>query len=191
MTGDQAASTVYALLMIALVASAFAARRLPIGRTLKMAVGWIAIFAVGFVLLSFRHDVSELFGSRVLGRAIVEGGTVRIPMADDGHFWVDARINGQPARLMVDSGATVTTLSQETAARTDLDLSTPSTATVETANGAMAVQRTRARSIGIGNIEMDDLSVHVAPGDVNVLGMNFLTRLSRYTVEGRWLILTG
>lgn len=191
MTGDQAGSAIYALLMIALVGSAFAARRLPIGQTLKMAAGWIAIFAVGFLLLSFRHDISELFGSRVLGRAIVEGGTVRIPMADDGHFWVDARINGQPARLMVDSGATVTTLSQETAAQTDLDLATPSIVTVETANGAMVVQRTRARSIGIGNIEMDDLSVHVAPGDVNVLGMNFLNRLSRYTVEGRWLILTA
>lgn len=191
MSGDVAASAIYGLLMIVLIASGFAARRLPWGQTAKMAFGWLAIFGLGFVVLSFRHDISALFGSRVLGRAVVEGGTVRVPMSDDGHFWVDATINGNPARLMVDSGATVTTLSQETATRVGIDWSDALTTTVFTANGPMAVKRARAASLRIGNITTEDLAVHVAPGDdINVVGMNFLSRLSRWSVEGRWLILT-
>ena len=190
MNGDDAAYALYALLVIVLVGSGLVASRMPLGQTLKMALAWVGIFAVGFVGFSFRHDVTDLFSSRVLGRAVVEGGTVRIPMADDGHFWVDARINGKPARLMVDSGATITTLSQASAERTDVDLTSPRSTIVMTANGPLEVQRARVSSISVGNIVVEDLSVHVAPGeDLNVIGMNFLSRLSRWSVEGRWLIL--
>lgn len=93
MTTDTIATSTYYLVMLALVVSAFALRRLPLRRTLTMLLSWVAIFVVGFVLVSFRHDLGDLFVSRIAGRAIVEGSTVRIPMAEDGHFWVDARIN--------------------------------------------------------------------------------------------------
>ena len=56
-------------------------------------------------------------------------------MAEDGHFWVDARINGQPIRLMVDSGASVTTLSRTTAAKADVDAQGMFPVMVGTANG--------------------------------------------------------
>lgn len=190
MTGDDAAYAIYGLLGIVLVGSSLFAMRLPISRTLKMVLAWTAIFGVGFVVLSFRHDVADLFSSRVLGRAIADGSTVRIPMADDGHFWVDATINGSAARLMVDSGATVTTLSEATAVRTGVDLTDLRTASVNTANGPMDVRRARVSSLGVGDISVGELGVHVAPGnDLNVIGMNFLSRLGRWSVEGRWLIL--
>lgn len=192
MNGDVVAGTLYSILMLVLVGGALAARRVPLGQTLKMALAWAAIFGIGFITLSFRHDLSDLFGSRVLGRAIIEGSTVRVPMADDGHFWIDMTINGRPARLMVDSGASITTLSQATAAAAGVDVDAGSTALVQTANGTLQVGRARVRSIGVGAISIEDLPVHIAPGgDFNVVGMNFLTRLSRWSVEGRCLILTG
>ena len=41
-----------------------------------------------------------------------------------------------------------------------------------------------------GTIERHDLAVHVADDeDLNVLGMNFLSSLQRWGVEGRWLVL--
>ena len=191
MNGDVAASGLYLLLGLVLVGSALAAYRLPLGRTLKMMLAWGAIFGLGYVALSFRHDLGDLFASRLAGRAIVEGGTVRVPMADDGHFWVDARINGADVRLMIDSGATVTTLSRSAAAKAGLDASAGLPALVGTANGMLEVRRARAASLAIGDIVMRDVGVHVAPSDdFNVIGMNVLSRLSRSTVEGRWMILT-
>lgn len=188
---NAAANSLYLLLALALVGSAFAARRVPLGRTLKMLLAWVGIFAIGFVVLSFRHDLGDLFGSRLLGRAVVSGGTVRIPMAEDGHFWIDATINGASVRLMVDSGATMTTLSRSTAAKVGTEPSGDLPALVETANGAMQVERARVDAFSIGDITFEDLAVHIAPNDdLNVVGMNFLSKLSRWSVEGRWLILT-
>ena len=188
MTTDTIATSTYYLVMLALVVSAFALRRLPLRRTLTMLLSWVAIFVVGFVLVSFRHDLGDLFVSRIAGRAIVEGSTVRIPMAEDGHFWVDARINGAGARLMVDSGATVTTLSPKTARAAGIEaFGLP--AMVGTANGTIEIRRGRADNFAVGNIAQEDLAVHLANGDFDVVGMNFLSRLSRWSVEGRWLIL--
>lgn len=191
MTGDQAANGLYLLLTAVLVGSGLVARRLPIGRTLKMAGAWLAIFVAVAVTMSFQHEALDLIRSRLLDRAVVHDGTVRISMSNDRHFWVDARINGKTARLMVDSGATVTTLSRANADRMNVEVSSGFAALVQTANGSMAVQRARVRTIAIGGIEADDLAVHIAPpgNDINVLGMNFLTRLSGWTVERRWLIL--
>ena len=42
----------------------------------------------------------------------------------------------------------------------------------------------------VGDIQRTNLAVHIADGeDLNVLGMNFLSSLQRWGVEGRWLIL--
>ena len=48
----------------------------------------------------------------------------------------------------------------------------------------------RARSLMVGSIERRDIGMHVADTeDLNVLGMNFLSSLERWGVEGRWLVL--
>lgn len=192
MNSDSIAYSSYLVLLLVLIGSGFAVRRVPIGQSLKMFLGWCAIFGIGFVLLSLRHDVADLWSSRVGGHAIlsggVGGGTVRVPMADDGHFWVDARINGSLARLMIDSGATVTTLSPATAAAAGIAASGLSEQ-VGTANGTIEVRRGRAATFAVGNIEVRDLGVHFAHDDFNVAGMNFLSKLSRWSVEGHWLVL--
>jgi len=48
----------------------------------------------------------------------------------------------------------------------------------------------RADSLTIGGITRKDVGVQIADNDdLNVLGMNFLSSLSRWGVEGRWLVL--
>lgn len=189
---NEGAYAVYLLLAVVLVASGLAARRVPLGQTLKMMLAWAGIFALGFVVLSFRHDLKDLFGSRLLGRAIVDGGTVRIPMDEDGHFWVDAKINGATVRMMVDSGATVTTLSRTSAAKAGITPLGGFPVLVSTANGTVEAERARAQTFAIANIEMRDMPVHLTPNDdVDLIGMNFLSKLARWSVEGRWLILTA
>lgn len=191
MNGDDAGNLAYLLLAVMLVGSAFVARKIPIGQAARMLLAWAAIFAVGAVVLSYRHDVGRFFKGRFGEAAVVSGGTVRVPMSEDGHFYVDATLDGTAVRLMVDSGATTTTLARSTAARAGIEPGIGFPVIVSTANGSMEVSRARVDAVTVGNIAMRDLPVHVAPNDdLDVIGMNFLSRLSRWSVEDRTLVLT-
>lgn len=48
---DQSMDVIYYALMLILPVSALAARRLPLGDTIKMALAWVAIFGILFVLV--------------------------------------------------------------------------------------------------------------------------------------------
>ena len=102
----------------------------------------MAIFGAAFALFSFRSEFSAL-GSRLeaeaIGTPVQSGEELRIPMAEDGHFWVDASVNGHEAPFLVDSGATVTTVSRETADRAGLEPGMR-VAMVETANGTVRMR---------------------------------------------------
>ena len=196
--GDQAANLIYLIGVLVLVGSAFAVRRIPIAAGLKMFVGWVLIFGAAFVIFTLRDEFSSL-GNRLLleVRGGVEevstekGGTIRIRQASDGHFWVDALVNGQSVRFLVDSGATTTSLSRTAARRTGIASSPGPGAIVQTANGLVTVERGRADTLKVGPIERRDVAVHISDafGDVNVIGMNFLSSLSSWSVEGRSLVL--
>ena len=111
-------------------------------------------------------------------------------MAIDGHFWVEGRINGQPVKFLVDSGATVTTIDRATALRAGATVADARDQVVRTGNGFIRVARGRAQSVSSAAIEREDVGLHIVEGDeMNVLGMNFLSTLTRWGVEGRWLIL--
>jgi aspartyl protease family protein len=118
-------------------------------------------------------------------------GEVRLRQSPDGHFWVTAEVNGEPTRFLIDSGATTTSISTGTARRAGIEPSQGPGAMVQTANGVVVVQRGRAQSIEVGPIERRDVAVHIsnAFGDMNVIGMNFLSTLSSWSVEGRTLVL--
>lgn len=122
----------------------------------------------------------------------VVGEELRVPMAADGHFWVEVEINGVPRRMMVDSGATVTAVPVKTAAQAGLDTqANPVPVMIRTANGTVSAQSARADELRLGNIVARDLGVIVSPafGDTHVLGMNFLSRLESWRVEGSTMIL--
>jgi aspartyl protease family protein len=112
-------------------------------------------------------------------------------MAPDGHFWVDASINGVKRRLLIDSGATVTALSTDTARAARVDTASGLTPVIlRTANGAAAAETGSIDELRVGNIVARNLKVVSAPGlDLDVIGMNFLSQLESWRVEGRTLIL--
>ena len=103
---EQGPYIIYYVVAAVFVASSLIGMRQPIGKTMKMALAWVAIFGVGFILFSFRSEFSG-FGQRLkaeaMGSPIQDGEQVRIPIADDGHFWVAAKLNGRDVRFMVDS----------------------------------------------------------------------------------------
>jgi aspartyl protease family protein len=193
--GDQALSVIYLLGVLVLVASALMVRRIPLGQGLKMFAGWVLIFLAAFVAFTLKDDFMAL-GKRVLaegrgeGQVVAAGKELRIRKSMDGHFWVNGELNGKSVRFLVDSGATVTSISTGTAALAGIEPGGFPTI-VQTANGVVQVRRARAKRLKVGTIERRDLAVHVAEafGPTNVLGMNFLSSLSAWGVEGQWLVL--
>lgn len=126
-------------------------------------------------------------------RLTVTGGETVIPMGSDGHFWVEAEINGIPIDMLVDTGATVTGLSKSVAqeARVASDPAIPPQETA-TANGSIWLETGTARSIRFGNIAIDNLPVGIPrdiDDDTNVIGMNLLSQLASWRVEGDRMIL--
>ncbi len=195
--GDQAADFLYLVLVLVLVLSAFMTRRVPIGRSLQMFAAWALIFGAAFVAFTLKDDFAAL-GKRVYsevrggGTEMVQAGeTLRIKQSEDGHFWVNARLNGAEVRFLIDSGATTTSISTDTARRAEIESRGGFPAIVRTANGTVTVQRGRANLLSVGSIERRDMAVHISEafGDMNVLGMNFLSSLSGWSVEGQWLVL--
>jgi aspartyl protease family protein len=193
MTNDMMLGGVYLLMAIMLVAGSLMTRREPAMRMVTMALAWIAIFGAGFVLFTFRDNfgwVTQRLKSEALGTPVQEGKQTRIPMAIDGHFWVDATLNGQKIKFLVDSGATTTTVGRDIAKKSGVTISAQRDRYVRTGNGIILVATGRARELKVGDLVRRDLAIEIADGDnLNVLGMNYLSTLTRWGVEGRWLIL--
>ena len=192
--GSQALNLIYLLVILIAVLSAFSLRRMPLGKTMRMVMAWILIFASLFAIFALRDDFRAL-GSRLWAAVTgsdnqeVQGSEVRIAMNDDGHFYANAELNGRPVRFLIDSGATVTTIGPDTAREAGISPSGGRTM-VDTANGIANVDRGTAELLVVGPIERRDFGLFISREDgTNVIGMNFLSTLSRWSVEGRTLVL--
>jgi aspartyl protease family protein len=193
MTNDLMLGGVYILMAVMLVIGSLMHRREPAAKMITMALAWIAIFGAGFVLFTFRDNfgwVAQRLKAEAVGTPVVEGRETRIPMAIDGHFWVEGRVNGQKVKFLVDRGATMTTIDRETAARAGVAVSPRPDQFVRTGNGIIRVSSARADELEIGGITRRNVGLQVADNDdLNVLGMNFLSSLQSWGVQGRWLVL--
>ncbi len=189
------------MILFAVVAGAFALlavlRRIPVIGTIVSVASWIALAGALAVLLGQREKFDPVVGQiaamlNLSDDQKVVGEVTRVPMSRDGHFWVRATINGVERRMLVDSGATVTALSQATAAAAGIDAKpSPFPMLIRTANGTISAETGDLQELRMGNIVARDLAVVVSPafGNADILGMNFLSRLKSWRVEGRTLIL--
>lgn len=195
MSGDKMPNALYLLLLLVMVGSSLGARRLPLKQTAKMAIAWVAIFGVVLSLVAFKDEWKELgnrVSSAVTGGApagTVAGGELRIPMRDDGHFWIRGEVNGVPTDFLIDSGASVTTVEQSIAVQAKLATGIR-VEQVETANGEVVMKHSEVGQLSVGPITRTDFPVLIAPQEgLNVLGMNFLSSLHGWRADGRTLIL--
>jgi len=195
MNNDLMLGGLYILMAGTLVFGSLIARREPAAKLLTMALAWVAIFGAGFILFTFRDNlgwVAQRLKAEAVGSPVQQGRETRIPMAIDGHFWVDAKVNGSDVKFLVDSGATMTTIDRQTGASAGIPVSGKRDQFVRTGNGVIRVSTSRAQEIAIGEIERRDVGIQIADNDdLNVLGMNYLSTLSRWSVEGRWLVLVS
>ncbi len=111
----------------------------------------------------------------------------------DGHYLVEALVEGRTIAAMIDTGATTVALTAATArrlgivpARSDYSVS------VSTANGVVAAAPVALREVRLGAVTVRDVKAVVIPDDalsVNLLGMTFLARLARFESGGGEMLL--
>ena len=171
-------------------------QRIPyVGRVIRFAFSAGLLAFLIFIVLQqapYQPELSRLTDKLGLDDQKVAGKELRVRMSNDGHFWVVASINGVPRRMLIDSGATVTAISTGTARAAKIDSGTGlSPIVLRTANGATPAQIGKIDELRAGNIVARNLRIVTAPGlgDLDVLGMNFLSKLESWRVEGRTLVL--
>jgi aspartyl protease family protein len=119
--------------------------------------------------------------------------TIELKADRRGHFMVGAHVNGRPVSMLADTGASAVVLTQDDARRTGfnpagLDYSVP----VSTANGTAYVAPVTINRLEVEGILVRDVTAFVAqPGALghNLLGMTFIGRLTRFSMEGGRLLL--
>jgi aspartyl protease family protein len=196
-TEDQNINLVFAIGALVLVASVLFSRRIGLSEIFRNILIWIAIFAVFIVGFSYQQEILAVW-SRVSGemtganKQLVVGDTLRIRQSPDGHFWVDTMVNELPVRFLIDSGATTTAMSLATARNSGVEVNESSFPVIlTTANGSVEAQRGNIQALQVGPMIARDLPIVVAAefGESNVIGMNFLSKLRSWRVEGTEMVL--
>ena len=197
MAFDLGVPSPFLLVLGGLLIASLLARRVPGLRLAVSVLFWVAAIGSVAFLVTERERLdpwlAQVAGKLNLESQEVAGEETRIRMSTDGHFYVRARMGGVTRRLLVDSGATITALSPRTAQLAGVEpRNSPFPVLLKTANGTVQAQTGEVTELRFGNVVARDLTVVVSPafGDVDVLGMNFLSRLKSWRVEGRTLILT-
>jgi aspartyl protease family protein len=193
---DPGSNALLYLLLLVFPITALIARRVPILRVLLSLASWAVMAGLLAMVVSQRERfdpyLQHVARLLKLEDQNVVGRETRIRMAPDGHFWARVTLDGVSRRMLVDSGATVTALSTKTAQAAGLDVQKSMFPMIlNTANGQISAQTATIGELRLGDIAARDLGVVVSPafGDTDVLGMNFLSKLKSWRVEGNTLIL--
>lgn len=195
---DSQIRLVYGLGLLALVGSSVVLGwRGHAGLALKQALAWVGIFSAVLVVYSYRQEFSGLM-DRVRGEVVPSiainhaPGKVSLRAGRDGHFHAAAMVNGTHVDFLVDTGATLVSLSLFDAQRIginvdDLSFNQP----INTANGRVFMALVTLPEVTIGDITLFDVSALVASEGLesSLLGMSFLRRLSSFQVDQDRLIM--
>ena len=184
------------LLSVFLIPSLFYSKIKPY-QAIKYALIWLGLGGSIFIGYAFRDEglvvFKRLSGELIPSSAQSSGQTEVLRMGKDGHFNVDALVDGERIQFLIDTGASDVVLSPFDAKRLGFDLAKLKySKRYNTANGIVNGAPINLSQISIGKINVNNISATVNGADMNksLLGMEFLKRLSRFEIAGNNLILT-
>lgn len=171
--------------------------RLKPKSALRNAAIWAVIFLAVVGFFSFRQDFSRI-GSRIMSELsptqgdVQDDGTIAFSAGPDGHFRIQALVNGARVTFLVDTGATDVVLAPDDARRIGIDPANLNfTQFAQTANGTVRGASVELYSLIVGPIDIRDMPATVNGADMSdsLLGMAFLNRLTGWRVANGVLTL--
>jgi aspartyl protease family protein len=193
------------LAILAFIATGIIGRQMGAWQVVRAIVGWAAIILVVAGLYASRDELAG-FAGRLVG-ALVPGvpvsgslsgeanpDSVVVNRSGDGHFAVRTSVDGVSTTMLIDTGASLVTLSYRDAQRIGINPDTLDyVIPIRTANGTMNAASATLHSLAVGPIEQREVRALVAPrGSLqqSLLGMSFLNALQSYAISGDRLVLT-
>lgn len=173
------------------------------GKPRWLSAGETSPTGVKLVSVSGETAVIELGGKReslTLGQSARLAGSARssgtqsvILVADNqGHFVTTGAINGISVRLLVDTGASLISMSSTEAKRLGINYIAGQKSFTSTANGVVPAYRVKIDEVRIGDVTLNNVDGMVHVGDalsIVLLGMSFLNRMEMKR-DGEKMMLT-
>ncbi|MDM8335660.1 TIGR02281 family clan AA aspartic protease [Wolbachia pipientis] len=163
-------------------------------KVVKNLVIWLLIIIITAMIIDSQMDkLTNRFLSTFLpykGR-IQNNGSIEFTKSYDGHFYIQAQVNGHNITFLLDTGATDIVLSQKDALYAGINLQNIQNFKIyETAKGQIRAGVIQIPQVKIGNFLINDLqaSVNTHPMSHSLLGMSFL-RYFHFTISDNKLIL--
>jgi len=155
---------------------------------MKLFASVILIFAVTYGLASY---VSSLHQCIVFnGLAPNPSRSMVIESSDTGVYVVTGSVNGVPAKFMIDTGASYTSLSENLAKKLGFT-SCDDTSIVESANGEVTSCSVDVNSLVMGKFEAKNVTIQYLKtmADISVIGNDFLSHF-RISIYHRQMIIS-
>jgi aspartyl protease family protein len=185
-------------IILLLFAARLATSRVLLSQMARQLGVFVALGAILLIGYSYRTELSDVLG-RAMGTVMPSRGTeiapgmMRFTANDQGQFSVDARVNGNGVRFLMDTGASGIVLSARDAGRLGFDLhSLHYTGLFSTANGMVRAAPVTLDTLTVGPFTATGVTAWVNEGDLgqsSLLGMSYLSTLGRIEIKGDTLLL--
>ena len=191
MTADDTASLIYlAILGTAVVFWFLVQNRNSLGKVTQQALIWGLIFVGVIAVYGLWEDIQyTVNGQRA---SIVSSDSVTLPRAQDGHYYLEADVNGEPIQFVIDTGASQIVLAQKDAIRAGLNPDELQYyGRAFTANGEVRTAPVKLDNFKIGPFEDRNIGAVVNEGDLDqsLLGMDYLQRWNSVEISNGKMIL--
>lgn len=189
MAAEDLPRLIYLLLLLAVVGGYFLVEnRKRLGRTAQQAAIWGLIFLGAVAAAGLWSDIRR---NTLPGIAVTGEGRIEVAVADDGHFYLGAKVNGVDVLFVVDTGASDIVLSARDARRAGFDpASLNYFGRANTANGPVATAPVRIETLSLGEFTDTAVPAVVNSGEMDrsLLGMSYLSRFEM-VLSGSSLVL--
>ena len=173
------------------------------GKPRLLAVGETSPEGVKLISVAGESAVIEMGGKRetlTMGQSVRLAGGARPTgarsvtlIADSrGHFVTIGAINGITVRVLVDTGASLVSMSSTEAKRLGINYTAGQKALSSTANGLVPAYRVKIDEVRLGDVTLNNVDGMVHVGDslpIVLLGMSFLNRMEMKR-DGEKMVLT-
>lgn len=165
--------------------------RQNLGKTLQYVLAWGLIILGMVAVVGMWDDIKR--AALPAQAVLADDGRIEIPVSADGHYYLNAELNGTPVRFVVDTGASDIVLSESDAKRVGVDLSNLRyNGRAMTANGQVRTAATLLESFAVGPYVDQNVVASITQGnmDISLLGMSYLSRYDQITITQGRLVLT-
>jgi aspartyl protease family protein len=168
-------------------------RTLAVGDTTPEKIRLISVSTDSAVVEADNKRLTVQMGQRISSGS--GGGSQRTTIIADakGHFFTTATINGVSMPFMVDTGATMVTISSAHAKSANITYTSGERGMMQTANGITVAYKVKLDTIRLGDITLNNVDGVVMENDqlgkFGLLGLSFLNR-TEMRREGDSMTLT-